>query len=305
MPVMTPEMVALCLAIGVGGGLIGGFLGIGGSLVLIPALALTFGPENQHLYQAVAMVVNLFVALAAVIRHMRAGAVRRDALKGMIPAALVFIIIGVLVSNQLNGKALARVFAAFLVYVILVNIRRLILRLRLNHAAKRAAAADAEGATAKDRDHPAEGERMTPAPASIHEDPDRPVPLVKSLPVGAVMGGFAGLLGIGGGGIAVPLQQIVYRIPLKQCIGTSTAVICITSGVGAVVKNLTLSHAPGPVTYTIAQSMALASALIPGAMIGSFLGATLTHRLSTTWLRLVFIILMSMAAVEMSGLWGD
>ncbi len=38
-------------------GLFGGLLGLGGSTIMIPALVMVFG-ENQHLYQAAAMICN-------------------------------------------------------------------------------------------------------------------------------------------------------------------------------------------------------------------------------------------------------
>ncbi|MFG0331474.1 MAG: sulfite exporter TauE/SafE family protein [Phycisphaerales bacterium] len=273
---LTLGELIFCLITGALGGLLGGFLGIGGSLVMIPMLAVYFGPEDQHLYQAAAMIVNLFVALAAVIRHRRAAAVRVDALKGMIPSAIVLIIIGVLVSNQFPGEILARLFAIFLVYVILMNTRKLIYRWRhpLPKGVRRNATEDAK---------------------------ENPIPLPKSVFVGSVMGFMAGLLGIGGGGVAVPMQQVVFRIPLKQCIGTSTAVICVTAGIGAFVKNLTLDQAGAG--FSVDRSLLIASALVPGAIVGSFLGAILTHRLPNQLVRLVFIILMIVAAAKMSGLW--
>lgn len=54
--------------IGIAMGSFGGLLGIGGSVVTIPALVLAFG-ENQHLYQASAMLCNFFVGGAATLVH--------------------------------------------------------------------------------------------------------------------------------------------------------------------------------------------------------------------------------------------
>ena len=77
-------------AIGVLGlvaGTLGGMLGVGGSLIMIPALVMMFGREGQtegfnlHLYQAAAMIVNLFVAIPATLRHRQAGAVMGAVMK--------------------------------------------------------------------------------------------------------------------------------------------------------------------------------------------------------------------------------
>ena len=67
------DLIALAL-IGLLAGLLGGLLGIGGSIVMIPAMTEVLGPD-QHLYQAAAMTVNFFVVVPAVIRHSRAGAI--------------------------------------------------------------------------------------------------------------------------------------------------------------------------------------------------------------------------------------
>lgn len=284
---LEPVGYLLCVVIGLGAGVLGGFLGIGGSLIIIPAMAFVFheslGDQSQHLYQASAMIVNMAVALAAVILHIRAGAVRRDALLGMMPAALILISVGVVASNRFPGKLLQQMFALFLMYVIALNIRRLVAQLRRLHA-------NSMGAN--------------------HPDPDaavgRAVTVRAGVIVGAIMGFTAGLLGIGGGGIAVPLQQVIFRVPLRHCIGTSMAVICVTSGVGAIVKNLTLAGVTAGSThpFTYLDSLSLAALLMPGAVLGAFVGAGLTHRLPTVWVRAVFIVLLCVAASKMAGLWG-
>ncbi len=265
--------IVLCLVAGLLTGMLGGMLGIGGSLVLIPFLAVVFGSEGQHLYQASAMIVNLGVALAALGRHWKSGVVQTDALKRMIPSALLFIVLGVYVSNRIDSKYLATAFSVFLIYVVLVNTKRLIARFR--------------------------GEPPLPPVQNSNGSFARKDTIRTSF-VGSIMGFFAGLLGIGGGGIGVPMLQIVCRFPLKQCIGTSTAVICVTSGVGAVLKNITLNDVSGG-QYTMQTSLTLALLIVPGAVIGARVGAKLTHRLPTQWVRLVFILLLIAAGLKMSG----
>lgn len=260
-----------CLVLGVIGGILGGMLGIGGGLIFIPTLALIFGGgDRQHLHQAAVMMVNLAVALASVIRHSRAGAVRTDILKGLFMGAVVFIGIGVYVGNFFSGITLSRIFAAFLVYVIYVNVRKLLVEFNLR-----------ESKSAMDRAFDGSDENIT---------------LTRTTGIGTVMGFFAGLLGIGGGGIAVPLQQVFLRVPLKQCVGTSAAAICLTSGVGAILKNMSLPEHG----FEFGESLTLATALIPGAMVGGFFGAMLTHKLPTRWVRLVWTVFITAAGVKMA-----
>ena len=86
-------------AIGLVMGLFGGLLGIGGSVIMIPALVFAFG-ENQHLYQASAMICNFFVGAAAVMVHKNANSLVRDVIKWLIPSAIFGIVVGVAVSNS-------------------------------------------------------------------------------------------------------------------------------------------------------------------------------------------------------------
>lgn len=318
----------VCMTIGFVAGGLGGMLGIGGSLIMIPALAVLFGsrladgPAAQHLYQAAAMIINIVVAMSALSKHMRKKAVRFDALKGMAIAALITIGLGVWLSNQIDGERLAQIFALFLAYVVFVNARRLKGEIRAHLADRKAdreadaAAADAAATAAEPaamgnrtespdaadnashrplRNGGGNGNSAIPATAAALD----PVPLPRSMFVGSIVGGIAGLLGIGGGAIAVPLQQMVFRnFPLQHCIGTSTAVMSITSIVGALLKNITLPEHG----VSIRTSLMLAAALLPGAIFGGYLGAILTHRLPTPWIRAVFIILLALAAAKMAGL---
>jgi len=270
------QAILIVAAVGLAAGVLGGMLGIGGSVLMIPAMVLLFGQGtrdpgfNQHLYQAAAMIVNLFVIAPATYRHAKAGAVRTDVLKRLMPAAAAFIFLGVFAStlplfdprNTYLGATgpqwLGRLFAAFLAYVVALNLLRFLRGRR-----------DVEG--------------------------DERLATWRIVSIGAAMGFLAGLLGIGGGALAVPMQQVLLRLPLRQCIANSAAVICLTAGVGAVAKNLALPPACDPV-----DSLTLAALLAPTAVLGGYLGGSLTHKLPTAAVRLLFIALLATAGARMA-----
>jgi uncharacterized membrane protein YfcA len=190
--------------VGLFAGVLGGMLGVGGSVIMIPGLVLLFGQNDtpgmgQHLYQAAAMLANVAVSIPATLRHHRAGTMRPAVLKWMMPGALVAVFIGVAVSNLPifaggdRGVWLGRILAVFLLYVVYVNLLKIIQPNQANG--------------------PQDGEEL---------GPERVTP-ARSAGVGGLMGGIAGLLGIGGGAIAVPLQQTVLRLPLRSCSGASTS----------------------------------------------------------------------------------
>src|SRR5688572_28197902 len=72
---LTPFEIISLLALGLVAGALGGMLGIGGSIIMIPVLTLLLH-RNHHVSQAVAMIVNVFVSFPAVWQHHRADAVR-------------------------------------------------------------------------------------------------------------------------------------------------------------------------------------------------------------------------------------
>lgn len=258
------EILSLIL-IGLIAGSLGGLLGIGGSIVMIPAMAIMFHTRawgDQHLYQAAAMAVNVAVAVPAALRHRKAGAIHSRLFRIMLPAAMIAIVVGVLVSNLFDATTLKRIFAAFLVYVVVTNVIKLV---------------------RKQPEHPAEHARVNLLTGGL---------------VGSVMGFAAGLLGIGGGGIAVPLANLVCRVPLRQAIAASAAVMCLTAGVGAAIKIGTLPEHGHPWT----QAVVLAVILSPTAMIGGHLGATLTHRTNVRLVRAIFTAVIALAAARMAGL---
>ena len=115
------------------------------------------------------------------------------------------------------------------------------------------------------------------------------------LALGMVAGLFAGLLGVGGGGIMVPILAMLFAaqgIPgehlMHLALGTSMATIVFTS-----LSSLRSHHQHGAVRWPVVKAIA------PGIIIGTLLGAQLTSRISTHTLALIFAVFMTYVAVQM------
>ena len=261
--------------IGLMAGLLGGMLGVGGSVIMIPGLVLMFGIQDEHLFQASAMIVNVAVAGPAAWKHYQAGGTVRMVLIWMLPFAIVFVLLGVWVSNLWffagpeGAVWLGRLLAVFLLYVVAANVRKLL---------------DSAAVVAKQE-----------ASLPTH----MPRVEVKSAGVGSGMGMLAGLLGIGGGALAVPMQQTLIKLPLRNCIANSSVVMVCSALVGAVMKNATLEQHGD---YSVWSGLQLALFLIPTAIIGARLGASLTYILPLRAIRIVFIGLMLVASWKMASL---
>lgn len=104
--------------------------------------------------------------------------------------------------------------------------------------------------------------------------------------IGAAMGLLAGLIGVGGGVIAVPAMMYFMGLDTKIAMATSLAVI-IPVSISGTIKHATSGH----IDYRAALGIALAG------VVFAYLGAWLNHRLDPTWLKkgfAIFIILVGM-----------
>ncbi len=259
------EFVILPL-IGLGMGVFGGLLGIGGSIVMIPSLTFAYG-ENQHLYQASAMICNFFVAAFSLIGHRRAEAFVGSVLKKLIPAAVVGILGGVALSNCRffageNSYWLARLFGAFLVYVAIYNG----LKLRPGYRA------------------------LAPLP----QDESGRSKLIAA-GIGLLTGLGAGLLGIGAGTVSTPLQQIGLRMPLRNAMSNSAALIVSMAWLGAIYKNVTLAEH----NIVLSDSLRIAVLVMPTAMLGGYIGGHLMHTLPKNVVRAIFVGVCILAAIRL------
>ena len=106
------------------------------------------------------------------------------------------------------------------------------------------------------------------------------------------------MLGVGGGAVAVPLQQVLLKLPLRTCIANSSAIICVSAAMGAIYKNASLAQHG----YLWTDSLILALLLAPTCVLGGYLGAALTHKLPIRQVRIAFILLMIVAAVKMAAI---
>lgn len=113
--------------------------------------------------------------------------------------------------------------------------------------------------------------------------------------IGAVVGILAGLLGIGGGGVIVPilvyllpLQGVPHEIIMHLALGTALASIVFTS-----MSSLKAHHQRGAVNWMVVKRITV------GILVGTFLGSCFASILSTTFLIGFFSFFLYFIAVQM------
>lgn len=98
---------------------------------------------------------------------------------------------------------------------------------------------------------------------------------------GFAVGALTGLVGAGGGFIAVPAMVILLGLPMNQAVGTSLLVISLNAFTGFL----------GQVTH-VHVDFATAAALGGASIVGSFFGAPLSATVGPARLRIAFGVLV-------------
>ena len=113
--------------------------------------------------------------------------------------------------------------------------------------------------------------------------------------IGGVAGVLAGLLGIGGGLVIVPMlmwalayQGFAPEIIMHMALGTSMASIMFTS-----ISSFMAHHRRGAVRWDVVRSIS------PGILIGTFLGSCFAALLPTNFLKGFFCIFLFVVATQM------
>ncbi len=256
------------VALGLFTGFFAGMLGIGGGLVMVPALTMMFASqagfpptEVLHLALGTAMAAILFTSLASLRAHHQHGAVLWKIVAQITPGILVGTLLGTLFAASVPAKPLAGFFTAFVCCVAV----QMILNLKPKAA------------------------RELPGAGGVFA-------------VGSGIGAVSALVAIGGGALTVPFLTWC-NVRVQHAIGTSAAVgfpIALGGSLGYIFNGW--GHAELPrwsLGYVYLPALIW---LVPASMLTAPLGARLAHRLPVAALKRVFAGVLILLAAKM--LWG-
>ncbi|MFJ9680752.1 sulfite exporter TauE/SafE family protein [Streptomyces sp. NPDC101194] len=108
--------------------------------------------------------------------------------------------------------------------------------------------------------------------------PQGPVPAGRAAGAGAGLGAVTGLLGVGGGFLAVPALVTVLALPMTAAVGTSLLVITVNSTAALVTRLATPT----------ALDWAVIAPFTAAAVLGAWDGQRLAARVSTAGLQRIF-----------------
>ncbi|MFA5081813.1 MAG: sulfite exporter TauE/SafE family protein [Hydrogenophilaceae bacterium] len=259
--------IASFLALGLLAGILAGMLGIGGGVVVVPALIWIFQHQGMpgeiipHLAIGTSLAAIVFTSLSAIRAQQKRGAIDWGVVRLLAPATLL----GGFISGYLAGFIPAETLKTFFaVFLFLVGTQFL----------------------------------LDWKPAAHWRLPGR----AGLWGTGLGIGSLSALLGIGGGNITVPFLH-ACNLELKRAIAISTALgfpIALFGAIGFVVSGW--GHAALPPNSLGYISLPALAAIAASSILVAPLGVRLAHNLPVRNLKRIFGILV--LAISLRMLWN-
>jgi uncharacterized membrane protein YfcA len=264
-------------------GALGSLLGLGGGIIIVPALTLLLNVDIRFAVGAsiVAVIATSSAAAATYVKNEMAnikiamlleiatvsGALTGGFVAGIIPAQWLYAIFGIVMS-----------------YTALMMLRKSLPRRRAGSSAVRAELPSESG------DRLA---RILDLRGHYSESTGEPIEYrVRRTPLGLcasyVAGIVSGLLGVGGGAIKVPVMNLLMDVPLKVATATSNFMIGVTAAGSAGIYYLR-----GDIHAAIAAPVA------SGVLVGATLGSKLMSRIHSRWIQVLFVAVLLWISLQM------
>lgn len=258
-------MVPLLALTGLVAGVLAGLLGVGGGIVIVPALYYVFdnlGIEpglRMHLAVGTSLATIIPTSLRSARAHHQRGAVDVGLLRAWGIPMLVGATAGAWVATLVSAATLTLVFATVAFVVAL--------HMGFSRRQWRLAAAVPRGAIA--------------------------------WPLAGSIGAVSAVMGIGGGSLSVPVLSLC-GVPMHRAVGTAAAFGIVIS-IPAVLAFLVAGHGavslpPFSVGYVNLLGLAL---IVPMTLLAAPLGARLAHAASQPALRRAFATFLALTALRM------
>ncbi|MBW2622471.1 MAG: sulfite exporter TauE/SafE family protein [Deltaproteobacteria bacterium] len=244
--------------LGIGAGLFGGMLGLGGGVLKVAGMLLLF---NLDIFfaRAVSLTTMFITTASAAWPYAKRGFPIRQIIRPMLPPALVGVVGGLLLGNQLRGATLTHLFGFFVLFLGLYTLAMVF-------------------------DDPKEHVlRRNFSNGRLHKYHGR-----LSGSIGALHGFICGLLGISGGVISVPMQQLLLNTPVRHAIANTLVVSAVCSGLGSITV---IAIGTGRGVFSLEHILFAVMAIGGGAVLGAQIGVHMGLKSDTGVLRFLFVVI--------------
>jgi len=258
-------MLLIYLITGAIAGVLAGLLGVGGGIVIVPALLWSFNhldiATNHTMQIAVgtSLATIVITSLSSIVAHQKHGAILWNVVRYLTPGLLAGAVFGAIIADYLPTYTLQIVFAIF---VLLLGLRMIL-----------------AGATSP--------QRRLPGRTGMNA-------------VGFIIGSLSAVVGIGGGSLTVPFLAYCNIKKIHHAIATSSACgfpIAIAGSIGFAITGLNEPGLPawssGYIYWPAFFGISITAALFAP------LGARLAHNLPVTTLKSLFGVLLLLMGIKM------
>lgn len=260
--------------IGIGAGIVGAILGLGGGIIIVPALTLGFGMSIRTAVAA-STVSIIATSTGAAVAYLRDRLTNTRVAIWLEMGTATGALSGALIAGIINQRLLFVMFGLLLSYSAYNMFRT----------------RKSELPTGVEPDRLSRKLQLTGSyyDKTLGQQVDYQVTrTLHGLIIMYFSGAAAGLLGIGAGIFKVPAMDQVMRMPFKASTATSNFMIGVTAASGAVVY-----FARGDVKPLVAGPIVL------GVLLGAVIGARLMVKMKANRIRLCFIPVIAYTALEM------
>ncbi|MCC6030993.1 MAG: sulfite exporter TauE/SafE family protein [Desulfurococcales archaeon] len=260
------------------GGFIGVITGLGGASISTPIMTSVF-EMPVRLSIATSFSATVATSVNGSIRYIREKITNLEiGIYLMIPT-LIGVVIGVDTNLSISPKIILITFGSFLILMTLLNY----LRKPFENFLKRAS----HDLNISSFDKLIfEGEYYDAAEKKIIRY--KAYNYVYAVPMMILSGFIAGLLGIGGGAVNVIALRDIMKTPVKVSVATSLFIIGFAGSVGSVMYWRRGFLDP-----------LIASVLIPGIILGSYVGSTIFNKIRSRYIRIFFDIILFILSIRM------
>lgn len=259
-------LLPLLLATGAFAGLLAGLLGVGGGIVIVPMLYYLFSGFGVETALAMPLAVGtslstiILTSIVSARKHYAKGGVDLTLIRRWILPVLIGVVVGSLAVSIINGAQVKAVFGVMLVVVSVHMLGSSRWKMEL-----------------------------------FSKLPARPVQHLLAF----IVGGFAALLGIGGGTLMVPLLTL-FAFPIHRAVSTSSVFGLIISVPATLMYILNGWDVPElPQLSTGYVNWAAFAILVPMSMWFAPLGVKWAYRLNVPQLKQVFAVFLCLIGLKM------
>lgn len=259
------ETFFINLAIGIIAGILAGMFGIGGGVVIVPALIFFAGYSITQANGTSLLALLLPVGIFAALQYYRNGLLKIKISLILAGGLLLGVWFGAELAIYVSPKLLKLLYAFFLLYVVwnFSNPKDLFFRWILNK------------------------ELPNKSHDSIQIDLNQNKLNSYTILVGIFAGILSGMFGIGGGLVIVPFLVTFLHFDTKTAIGTSLGALLLPVGLPGVIAYNNAGH----LNVVFGMTVAL------GLLLGAIIGAKITISLSSVLIKRVYSIFLLIISI--------